>query len=52
MPKEPRNTDVASPAATPPSEVRDGMWIDWDVAIEMEDGVVLRADVYRPPGGR
>ena len=30
------------------SEVRDGMRIDWDVPIEMEDGLVLRADVYRP----
>jgi predicted acyl esterase len=30
------------------SEVRDGMQIDWDVPIAMEDGVVLRADVYRP----
>jgi predicted acyl esterase len=33
------------------SEIRDGMHIDWDVPIEMEDGVVLRADVYRPIGG-
>jgi len=30
------------------SEVRDGMRIDWDTPIEMDDGVVLRADVYRP----
>jgi predicted acyl esterase len=30
------------------TEVRDGMRIDWDVPIRMEDGVVLRADVYRP----
>lgn len=30
------------------SEIRDGMRIDWDVPIEMDDGVVLRADVYRP----
>ncbi|MGH6664878.1 MAG: CocE/NonD family hydrolase [Pseudolabrys sp.] len=30
------------------SEIRDGMQIDWDVPIEMDDGVVLRADVYRP----
>jgi uncharacterized protein len=30
------------------SEVRDGMRIDWDVPIEMDDGIVLRADVYRP----
>lgn len=34
----------------PRSELRDGMRIDWDVAIPMDDGVVLRADVYRPPG--
>ena len=26
----------------------DGMQIDWDVPIEMDDGIVLRADVYRP----
>ncbi|MEK9647466.1 MAG: CocE/NonD family hydrolase, partial [Alphaproteobacteria bacterium] len=31
------------------SERRDGMRIDWDVPIGMEDGTVLRADVYRPP---
>jgi predicted acyl esterase len=30
------------------SEIRDGMRIDWDAAIEMDDGVVLRADVFRP----
>ena len=30
------------------SEVRDGMRIDWDVPIEMDDGLVLRADIYRP----
>lgn len=30
------------------TEVRDGMAIDWDVAIPMDDGIVLRADVYRP----
>jgi len=29
-------------------EVRDGMRIDWDAAIEMDDGLVLRADVFRP----
>ena len=35
------------------SEVRDGMRIDWDVPIAMDDGLVLRADVYRPiPDGR
>ena len=31
------------------SEVRDGMHIDWDVPVTMDDGLVLRADVYRPP---
>ncbi len=30
------------------SEVRDGMRIDWDVPIRMDDGIVLRADVFRP----
>lgn len=29
-------------------EVRDGMQVDWDVPIAMDDGVVLRADVFRP----
>jgi len=31
------------------SELRDGMLIDWDVPITMDDGLVLRADIYRPP---
>jgi hypothetical protein len=30
------------------SEVRDGMQILWHVPIKMDDGLVLRADVYRP----
>jgi len=30
------------------SETRDGMRIDWDAPIAMDDGVVLRADVFRP----
>ena len=30
------------------SEVRDGMRILWQVPIKMDDGLVLRADVYRP----
>jgi uncharacterized protein len=30
------------------SEVRTGMRIDWDVPLEMDDGVVLRCDVFRP----
>ena len=32
------------------AEIRDGMHIEWDVAVEMDDGVVLRADVFRPVG--
>jgi len=32
------------------SEVADGMQIDWDVPIAMDDGIVLRADVFRPTG--
>ncbi len=32
------------------SEIRDGMRIDWDVPIAMDDGLVLRADVFRPIG--
>jgi uncharacterized protein len=30
------------------NEIRDGMQIDWDAPIEMDDGLVLRADVFRP----
>jgi uncharacterized protein len=30
------------------SEVRDGMRIDWDVTITMDDGLALSADVFRP----
>jgi len=29
-------------------EIADGMQIEWDVPIEMDDGVVLRADLFRP----
>jgi predicted acyl esterase len=32
------------------SELRDGMRVDWDAPIEMSDGIVLRADVFRPDG--
>ncbi|MFB6187934.1 MAG: CocE/NonD family hydrolase, partial [Halobacteriaceae archaeon] len=27
---------------------RHGMTIDWDVKLEMDDGTILRADVFRP----
>lgn len=30
------------------SEVPDGMRIDWDIPVEMDDGLILRADVFRP----
>jgi len=30
------------------SEIRDGMRIGWDTPIEIDDGVVLRADVFLP----
>ena len=30
------------------SEIRDGMRIDWDMPITMDDGIVLRCDVFRP----
>jgi predicted acyl esterase len=30
------------------SEIRDGMRIDWDIPITMDDGLVLRADLFRP----
>jgi len=34
---------------SPKSEIRDGMRIEWDVPIVMDDGLTLLADVYRPP---
>ena len=30
------------------SEIRDGMRIEWNVPIPMDDGIELSADVYRP----
>jgi predicted acyl esterase len=30
------------------NEIRDEMRIDWDVPIQMDDGIVLRADIFRP----
>lgn len=32
------------------TETRDGMIVEWDVAVEMTDGTILRADVFRPLG--
>ena len=34
--------------STHKSEIRDGMQIDWDVDIQTDDGLVLKADVFRP----
>ncbi len=33
------------------SERRDGFLIEWDVPVRMDDGLVLRANVYRPDDG-
>ncbi len=33
---------------SPMSELRDGMHVDRDVPIRMNDGLVLKADVFRP----
>lgn len=40
--------DVGSETRGFVTDIRDGMAIDWDVPIEMDDGLVLRCDVYRP----
>ncbi|MEE6165440.1 MULTISPECIES: CocE/NonD family hydrolase [unclassified Mycolicibacterium] len=32
----------------PLSELRDGMRVDWDVRITMDDGITLAADIFRP----
>ena len=47
---EGRARSAAAPGKTHQqrSEMRDGMRIDWDVPIAMDDGLVLRADVFRP----
>jgi predicted acyl esterase len=43
---EPQARSRAS--ATRYGETRDDMRIDWDVPITMDDGLVLRADIFRP----
>ena len=30
------------------TEIKDGMRIEWDAPIQMDDGLVLRADIFRP----
>ena len=32
------------------TETRDGLRIEWDAPIPMDDGVIMRADVFRPVG--
>jgi predicted acyl esterase len=39
---------MAVPDVEARTEIRDGMRITWHQAIEMDDGLVLRADVFRP----
>ena len=43
--------DLSPPAARPP-EIRDGMRVLWDAPIRMDDGLVLRADVFLPVAER
>jgi predicted acyl esterase len=42
-----RSTGAAAQAGGH-AEVRDGMRVEWDVPIPTDDGIVLRADVFRP----
>ena len=42
-------TGMTPDGSHPRSEIRDGMQIGWDVSITMDDGLVLKADVFRPP---
>lgn len=39
---------MSQPQLQAVSVVQDDMHIEWDVPIEMDDGVILRADVFRP----
>jgi predicted acyl esterase len=43
-----QHEEVPGPAIRSRTETADGMLIHWDVPVEMEDGIVLRADVYLP----
>src|SRR3974377_380749 len=44
-----RNLTHGGAMVSPGSELRDGMSIEWDVPIAMDDGLRLCADVFRPP---
>src|ERR1700727_1252098 len=41
---------MGAPMVEMKSEIRDGMQIEWDTPITTDDGVMLRADVFRPIG--
>jgi predicted acyl esterase len=41
---------MSTRSADAKSEIRHDMRIDWDVPIPMDDGIVLRADIFRPAG--
>ncbi len=43
-----RQSATGAKSHQPRNEIRDGMCIDWDMQIPMDDGLVLRADVFRP----
>ncbi|HKH01427.1 MAG TPA: CocE/NonD family hydrolase, partial [Bradyrhizobium sp.] len=45
MPAQPQIIDESESK----EEIREGMRILWDVPIRMDDGLVLRADVFLPP---
>ena len=42
--------EIETPGAHHRQTTPEGIFIEWDVPIEMDDGLVLRADVYRPAG--
>src|ERR1700680_1979384 len=46
--REVRMTSAPTKSHQTRSEVRDGMRIDWDVEIRMDDGLAVKADVFRP----
>lgn len=39
---------MSSPREETPPQSTEGILIEWDVPIEMDDGIVLRADLFRP----
>ena len=47
----PKDSMVGQHTPVPRSEVVGGMLIEWDVPVPMDDGVILRADVFRPRTG-